>query len=703
MQSMPVLCIMKKALSIITLLCSVVILYAQEEQVNQEDYYELSLEDLMNIPINSASKKDETLFDAPLSSYTITKSDIDKSGVTSIMEALRLAPGVIVREQANGMYDIHIRGLENLTRTNGVFLKTNSYTLVMIDNRPVFNHGLGGTNWESLPVDLNDVERIEIVRGPSSPLFGPNAVTGVINIITKRLIDNAILANVNVQTGTLGTAIANASVGRKFNDKFSLIISGNFQDRNRVDEDYYSTTTGNYIPLSTLISDQAQRDARYPEPDRSLSKWGANAYMTYKASEKITADLSISHQEAAFQKIFISNPLNDGKTHNTAANLSVNIHDLKIRTSYLMGYSLDLRTSIPRSENDFVVGDVNAEYDIKLNDKYTITPGVSYQSVTFDDRDYIKPGVIGLFNAENTINTLAGFLRSDLNFTDKLRVLAAVRVDQFSTPDKAYLAYELAATYDINSKNLIRSAITRSNSGSFMGYNYLNIPGNQVGNDNLNLITVDMVELGFRSKLTNNLQLDIDLFVQDVKNLTAILQTAGPQQFFNLPTTAQQIGTTLSLNFVPNDKIQFKPFVTFQKTETSDLPSVYLDPTLPSPPFPVVTYSNSTHKYTPGAYGGFYFNYRPTTKANLNVSAYYLSKQTQYDGSYSVSNTSTAQYANGQIEGKLIMSAKASYEVVKGLNVFVNARNLFGADAREFYGADRTAGLYTGGVSYNLK
>ncbi|HMG93784.1 MAG TPA: Plug domain-containing protein, partial [Chryseolinea sp.] len=182
-----------------------------QEQASDEDLYELSLEELMNVPINSASKKDETLFDAPLSSYTITKADLDKSGATSIMEALRLAPGVIVREQANGMYDIHIRGLENLTRTNGTFLKTNSYTLVMVDNRPVFNHGLGGTNWESLSIDINDVERIEIVRGPSSPLFGPNAVTGVINIITKRLGDSKTIATATVQAGSLGTAIANAS------------------------------------------------------------------------------------------------------------------------------------------------------------------------------------------------------------------------------------------------------------------------------------------------------------------------------------------------------------------------------------------------------------------------------------------------------------------------------------------------------------
>ena len=146
---------------------------AQELEI---DYYALSLEELMNIPIESASKKEETLFDAPLSSYTITRSDIDKAGATSIVEALRLSPGILVREQTNGVYDVHIRGFDNILGTSEVYTKSNLATLVMIDNRPVFNHNLGGTVWEALPVDIGDVERIEIVRGPSAPLFGPNAV-----------------------------------------------------------------------------------------------------------------------------------------------------------------------------------------------------------------------------------------------------------------------------------------------------------------------------------------------------------------------------------------------------------------------------------------------------------------------------------------------------------------------------------------------
>ncbi len=89
----------------------------------------LSLEELMNIPIQSASKKKETLFDAPLSSYTISAAEIERSGANSIPEALRLAPGVIVREQTNGVYDVSIRGLDNLTRGDVSYSSSSSAML----------------------------------------------------------------------------------------------------------------------------------------------------------------------------------------------------------------------------------------------------------------------------------------------------------------------------------------------------------------------------------------------------------------------------------------------------------------------------------------------------------------------------------------------------------------------------------------------
>ena len=95
----------------------------------------------------------------------------------------------------------------------------NSTILVMIDNRPVFSSLQGGTYWQNLPVNITDIERIEIVHGPSSPLYGPNAVSGVINIITSNTNIEDIHTNTNIGIGNV-TSIVSTNIGKKINDKF---------------------------------------------------------------------------------------------------------------------------------------------------------------------------------------------------------------------------------------------------------------------------------------------------------------------------------------------------------------------------------------------------------------------------------------------------------------------------------------------------
>lgn len=704
------------------LLMSSILGFAQEEQTKQEGYYELSLEELMNIPINSASKKDETLFDAPLSSYTITKSDIEKSGATSIMEALRLAPGVIVREQTNGNYDIHIRGFDNILRTSETYSKTNLTTLVMINNRPVFNHNLGGTFWEALPIDVNDVERIEIVRGPSAPLFGPNAVTGVINIITKKVPEEKALVNANVQAGTLATTLANASVGKDFG-KISLYVSGNYQHRERQDETYFFGTTNSYLTiaeLSTLLPAGNQLFDQYPDPKLAVNKYGVNAAINFEASEKINFDLSLGTQQAETQKIFLSNifnggiPITNNETKSSYVNLAGQVHGLNFRTSYQPGYD-NLALEAAPNQYDFNVFDFSAEYEIKLGELGNLVPGISYQNASLDDAAYTNKGLTFLNGEEKGIKTQAAFIRTDLKPTEAFRVIAALRMDKFSSPDDAYLAYELATTYKLNSKNLIRAAVTRSNSGSFVGNNFLNLnvpvpngggPGIDInyirrGNQNMKLFTVDMIEVGFRSQLTNNLQLDIDVFSQKAKNLNALI-VKGPdgtftngvpnfiQEFDDIQTTASQLGTTFSINYVPNEKIQIKPFVTIQKTEVQDVYSGY---DLTS------TFSDEDHENTPSVYGGYYVNINPIEKLNINLNGYFFTKQTQYDPHYS-STGGVGPESN--IASKFIFNLKVGYKVSNDVNIFLNGRSVVGNDSREFFTGDRIGALILGGVSFDL-
>ena len=141
---------------------------------------QLTLEQLGNVQVTTASKEPEEVWKTPAAIYVITQEDIQRSGATSIPEALRLAPGVEVARIDSNKWSIGIRGFgSRLSRD----------VLVLIDGRTVYTTLLAGTYWEVQNLMLQDVERIEVVRGPGATIWGPNALNGVINIITKNTKD----------------------------------------------------------------------------------------------------------------------------------------------------------------------------------------------------------------------------------------------------------------------------------------------------------------------------------------------------------------------------------------------------------------------------------------------------------------------------------------------------------------------------------
>ncbi len=136
----------------------------------------LTLQQLGEIKVTTATKEPEEVWKTPAAIFVITQEDIERSGATSIPEALRLAPGVEVERIDSDKWAIGIRGFgSRLSRS----------VLVLIDGRTVYTTLLAGTYWEVQDTVLADVDRIEVIRGPGGTIWGPNAVNGVINIITK--------------------------------------------------------------------------------------------------------------------------------------------------------------------------------------------------------------------------------------------------------------------------------------------------------------------------------------------------------------------------------------------------------------------------------------------------------------------------------------------------------------------------------------
>jgi iron complex outermembrane recepter protein len=146
------------------------------QRAKDYDLSQASLEDLMNIQVTSVSKKEQKLSRTGAAVFVITQEDIRRSGATNIPDLLRLAPGVDVARVDANRWAISIRGFSD-QHANKV--------LVLIDGRSVYSPSFSGVFWDMEDVPLEDIERIEVIRGPGGTVWGANAVNGVINIITK--------------------------------------------------------------------------------------------------------------------------------------------------------------------------------------------------------------------------------------------------------------------------------------------------------------------------------------------------------------------------------------------------------------------------------------------------------------------------------------------------------------------------------------
>lgn len=185
------------------------------------DNLELSPEQLFNATVISASKTPEKLMDAPAAVYVLTNEDIMRSGATSVPEALRQVPGIqVARINANN-WAISVRGFAG---------SLSNKLLVLIDGRQVYDPLFSGVYWDIQDMVLEDIEHIEVVRGPGATLWGDNAVDGVINIITKKAQDTQ--GNlVSLTVGNQDRAITEERYGGKLGENGYYRVYGKYFHR----------------------------------------------------------------------------------------------------------------------------------------------------------------------------------------------------------------------------------------------------------------------------------------------------------------------------------------------------------------------------------------------------------------------------------------------------------------------------------------
>jgi iron complex outermembrane receptor protein len=200
--------------------CSMILAQEREEPAHLS---QLSLEDLTNVIVNSVARKNQELFDTPAAVFVISHDDIRRSGATSLPELLRTVPGMQVAQIYANEWAVSSRGFNS---------RFADKMLVLIDGRSIYSEVYSGVYWDQNDLLLEDIDRIEVIRGPGGTLWGANAVNGIINVITldARHSQGTLFVE---DVDRLGT-VAAARYGGAFGNSFRYRAYAKFARRNNL-------------------------------------------------------------------------------------------------------------------------------------------------------------------------------------------------------------------------------------------------------------------------------------------------------------------------------------------------------------------------------------------------------------------------------------------------------------------------------------
>ena len=185
------------------------------------DLASMNIEDLMNIKVTSVSKKEEKLSRTAAAIFVITQEDIRHSSATNIPDLLRMVPGLDVAQIDGSSWAISSRGFNQ---------QSSDKLLVLIDGRTVYSPIFSGVYWDAQGVPLENIDRIEVIRGPGASVWGANAVNGVISIITKNA-DQTQGGLVTGGGGTSGQGFGTVRYGGKLGEGGAYRVSSNYSNQ----------------------------------------------------------------------------------------------------------------------------------------------------------------------------------------------------------------------------------------------------------------------------------------------------------------------------------------------------------------------------------------------------------------------------------------------------------------------------------------
>lgn len=367
-----------------------------------EDLTEFSLEELMNVDVTSVSKKSQSKMGAAAAVTVITAEDIRRSGFTSVPEALRMVPGVQVARIDASRWAISIRGfLQEFTNK----------LLVMVDGRSVYTPLFGGTVWNEQNMAIEDIARIEVVRGPGGTLWGANAVNGIINIISKKAS-----ATQGTRLHLFGGSHESGIAGRYGGTigettQYRVSIKGEKIQDYDLDQSYSASDSMNQLRTSVRVDSQ-------PTPRDEIS-----FHLDYFDVDREVSE-GIANPAPPFQTL----GFNDQRFYQRGGNAL-----LKYTHAFDSGSNFELKTYYDRLtrrstvDEDTHTFDIESQHDFSPTEWMNVIWGLNYRYWTTHTQQ--GAGSLSLDPNDETFHLGSGFgqFQFDL-FDDRLALIAGVKL-----------------------------------------------------------------------------------------------------------------------------------------------------------------------------------------------------------------------------------------------------------------------------------
>lgn len=492
----------------------------------------LSFKELKNVKVTSVSKKKENAFEAPAAIYVITADDIRRSGATSIPEALRMVPGIEVAQLDSNTWAITSRGFQR---------QFVNKLLVLMDGRSIYTPLFSGTYWDVQDTVLEDIARIEVIRGPGATLWGANAVNGVINIITKSA-KNTQGTYVSAHLGDYERGTAEARYGGKVGNDLHYRFYGKQMSKGET-----KTATG-----------QEVADNWYTSRGGFKINWDKSAFDSYT----VQGDVYREREQQLYSLPLITSPQHSVEEARGGNIITKWDHKIKEGSDINLQFYLDyIERNILVLNQERITADFDFQHNLRYNDRNEIVWGLGYRYFRDElDGPTVRNNVYIQYTPKNSSNNLySGFIQDKIElYEDKLFLTVGSKFE-----DNYYTSFEFQPNARIQwspTKNQsVWGAVSRAVRTPSRGEDGIALVAGaagsslvrQVGNKGIEAEKLIAYELGYRIQPSWRASFDLAVFYDDYDNI----RTFEPYSGLNIPlanhanaeTYGFEIGSRLSV------------------------------------------------------------------------------------------------------------------------------------------------------------